>query len=113
MITLDLYLLEILLVLLFLQESEMQLGKTNKKIFLCIGFSSWDLIMLFVFSFVSNLQFMDILFRESHVIAFRFKEMDRLLFDLCFDCTFTSVVLLCVYIISLCFCFFKMVYYLN
>ena len=89
MITLDLYLLEILLVLLFLQESEMQLGKTNKKIFLCIGFSSWDLIMLFVFSFVSNLQVMDILFRESHVIAFRLKETDRLLFDLCFDCTFT------------------------
>ena len=89
MITLDLYLLEILLVLLFLQESEMQLGKTNKKIFLCIGFSSWDLIMLFVFSFVSNLQFMDILFRESHVIAFRLKGTDRLLFDLCFDCTFT------------------------
>ena len=81
--------LEILLVLLFLQESEMQLGKTNKKIFLCIGFSSWDLIMLFVFSFVSNLQWMYILFRESHVIAFRLKEMDRLLFDLCFDCTFT------------------------
>ena len=81
--------LEILLVLLFLQESEMQLGKTNKKIFLCIGFSSWDLIMLFVFSFVSNLQVMDILFRESHVIAFRLKEEDRLLFDLCFDCTFT------------------------
>jgi hypothetical protein len=45
--------------------------------------------MLFVFSFVSNLQVMDILFRESHVIAFRLKEEDRLLFDLCFDCTFT------------------------
>jgi hypothetical protein len=30
MITLDLYLLEILLVLLFLQESEMQLGKTYR-----------------------------------------------------------------------------------
>ena len=80
MITLDLYLLEILLVLLFLQESEMQLGKTNKKIFLCIGFSSWDLIMLFVFSFVSNLQWMYILFRESHVIAFRLKEMGSIAF---------------------------------
>ena len=80
MITLDLYLLEILLVLLFLQESEMQLGKTNKKIFLCIGFSSWDLIMLFVFSFVSNLQWMCILFRESHVIAFRLKEMGSIAF---------------------------------
>ena len=59
------------------------------EVFLCIGFSSWDLIMLFVFSYVSNLQFMDILFSESHVIAFRLKEEDRLLFDLCFDCTFT------------------------
>ena len=71
MITLDLYLLEILLVLLFLQESEMQLGKSFRS-FPLYWFSSWDLIMLFVFSSGSNLQVMDIRFRESHVIAFRF-----------------------------------------
>ena len=50
------------------------------EVFLCIGFSSWDLIMLFVFSYGSNLQFMDILFRESHVIAFRLKEMGSIAF---------------------------------
>ena len=46
-------------------------------------------------------------------LLFVWKKWDRLLFDLCFDCTFTSVVLLCVYIISPCFYFFKMEYYLN
>ena len=88
MITLDLYLLEILLVLLILQESEMQLGKTFRS-FPLYWFFKLGSDYAFRLFLCSNLQFMYILFKESHVIAFRLQEEDRLLFDLCFDCTFT------------------------
>ena len=82
------YLLEILLVLLILQESEMQLGKTFRS-FPLYWFFKLGSDYAFRLFLCSNLQFMYILFKESHVIAFRLQEEDLLLFDLCFDCTFT------------------------
>ena len=103
------------LVLLHLLKKEMQLGKTYSEVFLCNGFqvSIWlcsSSFLLFrtcngCIFFLGNLMWLLFVYWKK-------LEIECFLILLLLIFLFIGV-LLCVYIISPCFSFFKMEYYLN